>query len=446
MVATIGRLVQLRQTMLGGHRKPRLRFTAGNDVRIFKSGTALFDALIERIDAAEHEVALETYIFCDDPCGARVSAALARAAARGVCVRVITDGIGTPPSELLHAWHAAGIEHRIYNPGVFSVRFGLSRTHRKLAAVDRRYGFCGGHNVVDDRLEAGHPLPFARWDYSAEVIGPAVVDLVEAFDLQWRRIQQARIPPPPAVPDERPAHAHGQGSASATDAAAARRSTVAGRAHPGDATPRTARARRRALGALGTPADVPQVAFVARDNVNNRRAIERAYRLAIRQARDEILVANPYFVPSRRMRRELVRAARRGVRVSLVIGRNEFIALDYAVPFLYQSLLRVGIRIAEYDRTMLHGKVAVVDGVWGTIGSSNLDALSLVLNHEANLVLFRHPEVAGIRAAILEAVEQSRAIDPQRYASRPWLVRVANWIAYNGYWLAMKLLTIGSYD
>ncbi|WP_422393376.1 cardiolipin synthase B [Mycetohabitans endofungorum] len=444
MVATIRRLVRLRQTMLDGHRKPRLRFTAGNNVRIFGSGTALFDALIERIDAAEHEVALETYIFRDDPCGARVSAALARAAARGVHVRVITDGIGTPRSELLRAWHDAGIVHRIYNPGVFSIRFGFSRTHRKLAAVDRRYGFCGGHNVIDDRLEAGQPLPFARWDYSAEVIGPAVVDLVEAFDLQWRRIYQARIPPPPAVPHER--LAHGPGGAPATDAAAARCLTAAGRDPPGEATPRPARARRRALGALDTPADVPQVAFVARDNVNNRRAIERAYRLAIRQARDEILVANPYFVPGRRMRRELVRAARRGVRVSLVIGRNEFVALDYAVPFLYQSLLRVGIRIAEYDRTMLHGKVAVVDGVWGTIGSSNLDALSLVLNHEANLVLFRHPEVAGIRTAILEAVEQSRAIDPQRYASRPWLVRVANWIAYNGYWLAMKLLTIGSYD
>lgn len=443
-MATIGRLVQLRQTMLGGHRKPRLRLTAGNDVRIFGSGTALFDALIERIDAAEHEVALETYIFRDDPCGARVSAALARAAARGVRVRVITDGIGTPRSELLRAWRDAGIEHRIYNPGVFSVRFGFSRTHRKLAAVDRRYGFCGGHNVVDDRLEAGRPLPFARWDYSAEVIGPAVVDLVEAFDLQWRRIRQARIPPPPAVPHE--CAAHGLGAIPATDAAVARRSAAVGRGPSGDATSRTARARRRMLGALDTPTDVPQVAFVARDNVNNRRAIERAYRLAIRQARDEILVANPYFVPGRRMRRELVRAARRGVRVSLVIGRNEFVALDYAVPFLYQSLLRVGIRIAEYDRTMLHGKVAVIDGVWGTIGSSNLDALSLVLNHEANLVLFRHPEVAGMRAAILEAMEQSHSIDPQRYASRPWLVRLANWIAYNGYWLAMKLLTIGGYD
>lgn len=425
MAVITDRLVKLRHTVLGGRRKPRLRFTANNRVQLFGSGAALFDAMIERIGAAEHEVVLETYLFCADPSGTRVSDALVRAAARGVRVRVITDGIGTARSDLFRAWQDAGIEHCIYNPHVFSVRFGFSRTHRKLAAIDRRYGFCGGHNIVDDMLDAGRPLPFPRWDYSAELEGPAVADLVEAFNLQWRRILLPRVPPATAVPDEAPAHA---------------------RDLAGDATPRSARARHRTLGALSAPVDGPQVALVARDNLNNRRAIERAYLLAIRQAREEVLVANPYFVPGRRVRRELIRAARRGVRVSLVIGRREFVALDYAVPFLYRSLLPVGIRIAEYDRTMLHGKVAVVDGIWGTIGSSNLDALSLVLNHEANLVLFRHPEIGAIRAAIGEAFEQSRPIDPQRYELRPLPERIANWAAYNGYRIVMKLLTVGGYD
>lgn len=415
------RLTELRQTVLGVRRARRVRLTAGNRVRIFGSGNAFFSALIERIDAAEHEVSLETYIFCADPCGAAVSDALIRAARRGLRVRLITDGIGTARHELFRAWGEAGIEHRIYNPHLFSARFGFSRTHRKLAAVDRRFGFCGGHNVVDDMLDAGRKLPFPRWDYSAELEGPVVDDLVEAFDLQWRRIALKHLPTGTAVPDEAPGW-------------------------PDDATPRSARARRRALGLLHHRDDVPQIAFVARDNLNNRRAIERAYRLAIRQARHEILVANPYFVPGHRVRRELARAARRGVNVLLVIGRKEFVMLDYAVPFLYRSLLSAGVRIAEYDKTILHGKVAVVDGIWGTVGSSNLDALSLVLNHEANIVLVRHPEIAELRRAIAEAFAESRPIDRNHYESRPIWERFANWVAYTGYRIIMRLLSDGAYD
>jgi cardiolipin synthase len=415
------RLAQFRQAVLGVRRASRVRFSVDNRVRIFGSGNAFFSALIERIDAAEREVVLETYIICDDPSGSQVCDALIRAARRGLRVRVITDGIGTARLDLFRAWQEAGIEHRVYNPGFFSARFGFSRTHRKLAAVDRRYGFCGGHNIVDDMFDVGRPLPFPRWDYSAELEGPAVADLVEAFDLQWRRVVLKQGVPGTAVPDE-------------------------ARTHADDATPQSARARRRAPGLLHHRVEKPQIAFVARDNVNNRRAIERAYLLAIRQARHEILVANPYFVPGHRVRRALVRAARRGVQVSLVIGRNEFITLDYAVPFLYRSLLNAGVRVAEYHKTILHGKVAVVDGIWGTVGSSNLDALSLVLNHEANIVLVRHPEIAELRRAITDAFAESRPIDRKHYESRPIWERFANWLAYTGYRFVMKLLTDGDYD
>lgn len=151
-------------------------------------------------------------------------------------------------------------------------------------------------------------------------------------------------------------------------------------------------------------------------------------------------------MPGRKLRRALVLAARRGVRVSLVIGRKEFVALDYATPFLYGNLLKNGVRIAEYEKTILHGKVAVVDADWATIGSSNLDALSLVLNNEANMVLVNHAEIAGLHDAILEAFDEGSRIDEKHYASRPVGERILSWLAYNTYRMTMKLITIGQYD
>jgi len=178
----------------------------------------------------------------------------------------------------------------------------------------------------------------------------------------------------------------------------------------------------------------------------NRRAIEKSYLTAIGQARDEVLLANPYFMPGRKLRRALIYAARRGVDVRLVVGRKEFAILDYAVPFLYRSLLRAGVKIAEYEKTMLHGKVAVVDSNWGTVGSSNLDALSLVLNNEANVVLVLHPQLDQLRGAILAAFAESRGIDAARYEARPRSEQFVNWFAYQGYRVLMKLLTVGGYD
>ncbi|HVE06416.1 MAG TPA: cardiolipin synthase ClsB [Paraburkholderia sp.] len=404
--------------LLGRRYWSRYRFTSGNDVRLFASGDEYFSALIERIDAATHVVTLETYIFADDEAGRSVCAALMRAAARGVCVRVITDGIGTARLPMFQEWLAAGIEHRIYNPHLFG-RFGFSRTHRKLAVIDDEYAYCGGINIVDDYQQNGTRLLYPRWDFAVELSGPIVADVRVAFDLQWRRIRIGHRPK--AAPD-------------ATGATAA------------GTTDQFVRARRRTRTGDMRAVGEPSAAFVARDNIVNRRAIEKAYLTAIGQARSEVLLANPYFMPGRKLRRALIYAARRGVDVRLLIGRKEFPVLDYAVPFLYRSLLRAGVRIAEYEKTMLHGKVAVVDSNWGTVGSSNLDALSLVLNNEANVVLVLDPELDKLRGAILAAFAESRSIDRAHYEARPRGEQLLNWFAYQGYRALMKLLTVGGYD
>ncbi|SIT36039.1 Phospholipase D/Transphosphatidylase [Paraburkholderia ribeironis] len=412
------RFARLRHTLLGRRYWQRYRFTSDNDVRLLRSGDEFFAALIERIDAAQRDVVLETYIFCDDDAGQAVSAAMLRAASRGVRVRVITDGIGTARLPMFVEWAAAGIDHRIYNPHLFG-RFGFSRTHRKLAVIDDQYAYCGGINIVDDYENNGAMLPFRRWDFAVQLHGPVVADVRQAFEVQWRRIRLGHRPLDSLQPDL------GQQTNASLGSLRRRRSR-----------------RNEELWAGGQPC----VAFVARDNLINRRAIEKAYLAAIGQARHEILLANPYFMPGRKLRRALVFAARRGVAVKLIIGRKEFKALDYAVPFLYHALLRAGVQIAEYEKTLLHGKVAVVDSSWGTVGSSNLDALSLMLNNEANVVLVNDPSIDALREAILDAFEEARGIDEAHYESRPAGERVLSWLAYTSYRVAMKLLTVGGYD
>ncbi|HEY4297054.1 MAG TPA: cardiolipin synthase ClsB [Paraburkholderia sp.] len=408
----------MRHTLLGRRYWQRYRFTSDNDVKLLRSGDEFFAALVSRIDAAQHDVALETYIFCNDKAGQTISAALLRAASRGVKVRVITDGIGTARLPMFNEWPAAGVDHRIYNPHLFG-RFGFSRTHRKLAVIDDQFAYCGGINIVDDYENNGETLPFRRWDFAVELHGPVVADVRQAFEVQWRRIQLGHRPADAMEPDLGPQSTISLGSLR-----------------------RRRRRRNEELWAGGQPC----VAFVARDNLINRRAIEKAYLAAIGRARHEILLANPYFMPGRKLRRALVYAARRGVVVKLIIGRKEFKALDYAVPFLYHALLRAGVQIAEYEKTLLHGKVAVVDSNWGTVGSSNLDALSLMLNNEANVVLVNEPSMGALRDAILGAFKDARRIDEAHYESRPLGERVLNWLAYTSYRVAMKLLTVGGYD
>ncbi|WP_179403567.1 cardiolipin synthase ClsB [Burkholderia guangdongensis] len=416
------RFAQLRQMFLQERGSAsRLAFTSGNTVRLCEGGDAFFASLVARIDAAREQVALETYIFSHDAAGSRVSDALLRAAARGVRVRVITDGVGTERLPLFDTWAASGIEHHIYNRYLFG-RFGFSRTHRKLAVVDRDLAYCGGINIVDDYDQNGTTLPFPRWDFTVEMAGPVASDVLAAFELQWHRIESGHKP------------------------LAQYAAGVGGDAFP-DTFRRWLRSHRWIKASALRSVSAPSVAFVARDNVANRRAIEKAYLAAIGRARHQVLLANPYFMPGRKLRRALSGAARRGVDVRILIGRKEFAALDTAVPFLYHALLRAGVRIAEYDKTILHGKVAVIDDNWATVGSSNLDALSLMLNNEANVVLVRHDALTNaLRDAILAAFADGREIDPARYAARPLAERMLNWLAYTVYRAAMKVLTVGSYD
>jgi cardiolipin synthase len=189
------------------------------------------------------------------------------------------------------------------------------------------------------------------------------------------------------------------------------------------------------------------LAFIARDNLHHRRDIERAYLKAIGQSREEIWLATPYFMPGRRFRKALIRAAQRGVAVNLLLGRDEFRVLNWSVPSLYGQFLAENITIYEYPLGLLHTKAMVVDQRWATLGSSNCDHLSFLLNHEANLVIRNHPIVKEIRWKIEEqAFEKGIKVDSDLYAQRPILAKLFNWVSYAFVRLLLIFLTVGTRD
>ena len=391
----------------------------GHRLRLLKGGEALFPALVEAIDGARAEVMLETYIFEFVGATIAVAEALERAAARGVVVRVVVDGIGTGelPAEWRRRWQAAGVRWRVFNPArgwrvLLPPRW--RRLHRKLCVVDARICFCGGINIIDDYFDPTRgALAEPRFDFAVRVTGPLVDDAHETMTRLWWRTQAAR--------DAR--HVDVAGALAAVRKAAGAGSDAADpELNAGELRP------------------VPQgdgvlAGLVLRDNFRFRKRIEHFYRYAIAQARSEILIANAYFVPGVALQRALLRAAARGVRITLLLqGRYEYFMQHHTSRAMYGVMLDAGIEIIEYAPSFLHAKVAVFDGAQGaiaTVGSSNLDPLSLLLAREANVFVNDDAFAAELRAHLRDAAEHSgKRIEQAYYLRRPFVSRSLAWIAY----------------
>ncbi|MBI4756412.1 MAG: cardiolipin synthase ClsB [Betaproteobacteria bacterium] len=366
-------------------------FVPGNLVELLESGTDFFPLLRRSIDAARHEIFLETYIFENDDTGHMIAAALARAARRGVAVRVLVDGFGGRdfPRTLMPALLDSGAEVLIYRPEMgrlHMARHRLRRLHRKVTVIDARVAFVGGINIIDDMHTPGHTPP--RYDYAVRVEGPLLASIHDSARKLWELVTWANF-----------------------------------------------KRRYRLLQPLAPVTDwrgSMRAGFVVRDNLRHRRDIEDSYLQAIAQARDSILIANAYFLPGRRFRHALTEAASRGVSVTVLLqGRVEYVLLHYASQALYGALLDAGIRIFEYHRSFLHAKVAVVDEHWATVGSSNIDPFSLLLAREANVVI-RDANFAGsLRASLQRAMGNGAAqLHPADWNARSAPQRLLRWLAY----------------
>ena len=369
----------------------RSAFIPGNQVTLLHNGDAYFSAIETAFDRARHEIYLATYIYQDDATGQRVADALQRAVLRGVKVHVLIDGYGSRdlPRSMLDRLRMGGVEILIFRRNISPWTFRrkrLRRMHRKMVVVDRELAFIGGINIIDDR-EAGNDKA-SRYDYAVAVQGPLVGAIHHCTRHLWSMVAWNTF-------------------------------------HKG--TMRD--------GALPVPTFTGgrmNAAFLMRDNFHHRRDIEVAYIGAIRQAKTEIVLAHAYFLPGRKFRHALIDAAARGVRVVLLMqGKMEYMLEYYAARALYGTFLNAGIEIYEYSKGFLHSKVAVIDGHWATVGSSNIDPFSLLLSLEANVVVDDQTFGEHLAASLKKTVAtDGRQILTENWHHQPAGLRFISWISY----------------
>jgi cardiolipin synthase len=385
---------------------------AGHEVRLLQGGAEFFPALVDAIDTSVEEVRLETYIFNFDATGEMVAAALQRAALRGVAVYLVVDAIGTPkvPNDWIQRFAEAGVRWHHFSPlgrwGLL-IPVGWRRLHRKLCVVDAHIAFCGGINILDDYVDPAYGvLESPRFDFAVQVTGPLVDDAHRVVVQFWERLQITRQLETLKFEGARQTWKSSTLTARSTDPVPSIRTS----------------ARHCGMNAM----------LVLRDNLRNRNRIERAYRKAIGDARQEVLIASAYFLPGGKLRRALIHAARRGVRVRLLLqGRYEYFMQYHGARPVYGVLLAAGVEIHEYSAGFLHAKVAVVDGRWATVGSSNLDPLSLLLAREANVVVDDTSFAQALRTSLITAMEtQGVQLDAQAYARRPLRQRFLDRLAF----------------
>lgn len=320
---------------------------AGNAVKLLINGEAFFPRVFECIRAAKREVLLETFILCEDEVGWALQKTLIAAAKRGVRVEFTIDDFGTADLEnkFVAEMLQAGVKLHMFAPAprLFGLRLNMfRRLHRKIVVVDGEIGFLGGINYCNDHLARFGRN--AKQDHAIEVRGPVVADIRQSC-MEILRCS--------------------------TDHDAALQRQRNERKHPEI-----------------KPCGDARVLLAVRDNIRHKTDIEQHYLYAIRHAKKRLVLAHAYFFPGYRLLRALRNAARRGVQVVLILqGQPDMPWVRTLSRLLYGYLLRDGVKIYEYCERALHSKLAIADNNWATVGSSNLDPLSLSLNLEANLVV-----------------------------------------------------------
>ncbi|WP_397474510.1 cardiolipin synthase ClsB [Pusillimonas sp.] len=387
-------------------KEARLVWRDGNCIELLENGGEFFPALCRDIDEAQASVHLETYIFTLDDTGQRVLKHLRAACERGVKVRVVIDGFGSYENavEISRLLEEMGAQVRVYRPepaGLDRFRFRrkrLRRLHRKVTVIDRRIGFVGGINIIDDLEDVPDDGqgPKPRFDFAVRMRGPLVQDLVRAQSDLWMRMAWRR----------RDGWSENWGEFyERVKGWRERRARVLAEEQ-----------EQFDPGMRGT--------VLMRDNLRFRTTIESVYIQALETATQDVLIANSYFFPGRRLKAALRRAARRGVRVRLLLqGRAEY-ALQYrACRSMYTRVLAGGIEIYEYQPSYLHAKVAVIDGC-AMVGSSNMDPFSLLLARETNVFISDQGFAAQLKAALEHELSNScNRVTVESNARHSWLER-----------------------
>ena len=321
----------------------------GNSADLLENGVGVFPAMLEDIRQAKVSVNLETYIFKPDEVGREFASAMIEASRRGVQVRLLVDAQGSRLGSLRKELEDAGVICKDYRPIPRYAVFGR-RTHRKLMVIDGRIGYTGGFCI--DKRWLGNARDKSEWhDSSVRVTGPVVSQMQEIFTEDWTFTT---------------------GEILAGDLFYPKTSTT------GSMESQAIKASR------GDASSLPKM----------------LYFMAIQAAKNSIHIQNAYFLPDRQIRGALISAVRRGVDVKVMVpgSHNDIPPVRLAARFHYGDLLEAGVRIYEYQPAMIHSKTLVVDGIFSTIGSINMDVRSMSKNAEVSLSFYDREFSAAIEA------------------------------------------------
>ena len=353
----------------------------GNRIELLRDGAGAYPRMLTAIAGARQFILLETYMFSDDFVGQRFARALASKAQEGVDVRVLYDSLGSraAPRAFFGWMRSQGIRVQAFHP-IRPFLHGLqyrSRNHRKVLIIDGRMAFVGGLNL--SREYAPLEDRGGGWrDTEIELEGPAAADLARLSLEYWPK--EPRRTPAPTIRIEWPPALEN-----------------------------------------GSP-----VMILGSSRLRDRFKISRNLRFAFRQARRRIWIANPYFLPNRALRGELRRATERGVDVRLLVPRvSDVPPALYAAQRQFERYLTWGIRIFEWPGPMMHAKTAVIDTLWSTVGSYNMDPLSLLLNDELTAVMLNRDFGARLEAMFREDFGACRELTLEVWRGRGWLRRLA---------------------
>lgn len=351
--------------------------TRGNRLELLNDGRQAYPAMLAAIRAARETVNFEAYLLRADATGRTFAEALMERARHGVAVRLIFDSIGSLelPSSFIQGLRNAGVQTLEYHPvAPWRPRWAWGRRdHRKTLVVDGAVAFTGGVNISDDW--APQETGGGGWrDMHVRIEGPAAYDLDRLFRQVWHA-ETKRWFPLVGHPERRPGHT------------------------------------------------LVQVA--ANQEFLRRQLIRRALIHAIRRSRRRVVGAISYFVPDRRVRQALFGAVKRGVRVDILVPEIcDVPAVAYASRFYYDTLLRNGVHLHAWPKTVLHSKAFVVDRIWASIGSYNITNRSLVSNLEVNLNVLDHAFASQLEAAILGDIAISSEVLLSQWRQRPYSERV----------------------
>lgn len=378
-----------------------MHFISGNHIQLLRNGVEYFPALEQAINEAQHHVYLQSYIYEADQIGLRIGEAMMQAVARGVAVYVLIDGFGSKALTVayIESLRAAGVHLMIYRQKISPwtlKKTRLRRLHQKVVVVDDSIAFVGGINIIDDHNVPHQIAP--RLDYAVRVQGALLPEIANSVKKLWQHLAWRHFHNKPIANLDTP-----------------------------------------------TPSSYPnagiEAAFVTRDNIMHRRDIEAAYLKAIHSAKQEILIANAYFIPGRRFRRALLSAAKRGIKVKLLLqGRKEYF-LMFATHAFYNVFLKNGIEIYEYRKSFMHSKVAVIDRQWATVGSSNIDPFSLFLAREANIFVKDKDFASTLQQDIMMTINDGAyQIQINEWSKGNTVKRALSWLAYGAVRLFLGII------